>query len=383
MRRGVLAKACKPGQERRVDLPTMGPTTIRRAAEAGLAGIAAEAGLTLVLERDLVRSIADELGLFVVGIDARVSRPCVMLVAAEPSGDALGASLADALLARSDVRLIGVGGPLMAQRGIVSPFDISPLSVLGIVDALAAYPHVRKRAQDVGEYAARERPDAGRADRFLGFQPARRAPPFAGRARQACVSSNMSGPKCGPRARAAPGPWRERSITCSRSTVSMRRGSKGPDSATTFVGNPVLAACPARSDPDRIRGLIGASPDDPLLVIAPGSRRGEVERLMGPFEQAAQILAADRPQLKFVVLAADAVADLVSARVAAWRVATPTIIGEAGRSDAMAAATAALACSGTITTEFALAGAPVVVAYRLDRPTALIAKLLIRTPISH
>jgi DUF1009 family protein len=70
-RRGVLAKACKPGQERRVDLPTMGPMTVRRAAEAGLAGIAAEAGSTLVLERDQVRSLADELGLFVVGVADR------------------------------------------------------------------------------------------------------------------------------------------------------------------------------------------------------------------------------------------------------------------------------------------------------------------------
>lgn len=70
-KRGVLAKACKPGQERRVDLPTLGPMTIRRAAEAGLAGIVGEAGLTLVLERNLVKSLADELGLFVVGVDAR------------------------------------------------------------------------------------------------------------------------------------------------------------------------------------------------------------------------------------------------------------------------------------------------------------------------
>lgn len=67
-RRGVLAKVCKPGQERRVDLPTLGPATVRRAAEAGLAGIAGEAGLTLLLERELVRALADELGLFVVGV---------------------------------------------------------------------------------------------------------------------------------------------------------------------------------------------------------------------------------------------------------------------------------------------------------------------------
>jgi DUF1009 family protein len=67
-RRGVLLKWAKPGQERRVDLPTIGPRTVEGAAEAGLAGIAVEAGGTLVLERaELVRR-ADALGLFVVGL---------------------------------------------------------------------------------------------------------------------------------------------------------------------------------------------------------------------------------------------------------------------------------------------------------------------------
>ncbi|MDB5483373.1 MAG: hypothetical protein JWO83_4426 [Caulobacteraceae bacterium] len=66
--RGVLAKASKPGQELRVDLPTVGPETIRRAAEAGLAGIAGEAGQILVLDRDETRRLADQAGLFVLGV---------------------------------------------------------------------------------------------------------------------------------------------------------------------------------------------------------------------------------------------------------------------------------------------------------------------------
>jgi len=70
-RRGVLAKACKPGQERRVDLPTIGPGTVRRAAEAGLAGIVGEAGLTLVLERERVVALAEDLGIFVVGVPSK------------------------------------------------------------------------------------------------------------------------------------------------------------------------------------------------------------------------------------------------------------------------------------------------------------------------
>ena len=68
-RRGILAKVCKPGQETRVDLPTIGPRTVRGASTAGLAGIAGEAGRILVLERAEVIALADELGLFVIGVE--------------------------------------------------------------------------------------------------------------------------------------------------------------------------------------------------------------------------------------------------------------------------------------------------------------------------
>ncbi|WP_174300493.1 LpxI family protein [Caulobacter sp. S45] len=65
---GVLVKWPKPIQERRVDLPTLGPATVEGAAAAGLAGIAAEAGGLLVLQREAVVALADRLGLFVVGL---------------------------------------------------------------------------------------------------------------------------------------------------------------------------------------------------------------------------------------------------------------------------------------------------------------------------
>ena len=66
---GVLAKTPKPIQETRVDLPTIGPATVEAVARAGLAGIVGEAGRLLVLERERVAELADELGVFVVGVD--------------------------------------------------------------------------------------------------------------------------------------------------------------------------------------------------------------------------------------------------------------------------------------------------------------------------
>jgi DUF1009 family protein len=65
---GVLVKLCKPGQDRRVDLPTIGVETVRQAAQAGLRGVAVEAGAALVVDLDAVVKLADAEGLFVAGI---------------------------------------------------------------------------------------------------------------------------------------------------------------------------------------------------------------------------------------------------------------------------------------------------------------------------
>ena len=69
-RRGVLAKAAKPIQETRVDLPTIGLGTLQRAARAGLAGIVGEAGHVLVVDREQLVAMADDLGLFVYGVES-------------------------------------------------------------------------------------------------------------------------------------------------------------------------------------------------------------------------------------------------------------------------------------------------------------------------
>lgn len=70
---GVLVKSVKPGQDRRADLPTIGPETVRHAAEAGLAGIAYDAGGTILAEREACIARADELGLFLLGFDPELT----------------------------------------------------------------------------------------------------------------------------------------------------------------------------------------------------------------------------------------------------------------------------------------------------------------------
>src|SRR5450755_1523457 len=95
-------------------------------------------------------------------VGTEMAAPCIMLVAAEASGDHLGAGLARALRTRlgPEARFVGVGGARMAAEGIESPFDIRSLSVLGLVEGLLAYPRVLRRAADTAALARRERPDA-------------------------------------------------------------------------------------------------------------------------------------------------------------------------------------------------------------------------------
>ena len=72
-RRGVLGKAPKPIQDRRIDLPTFGPETVRRAAAAGLSGLAMEAGAALILDREALVEAADAAGVFLLSLEATTS----------------------------------------------------------------------------------------------------------------------------------------------------------------------------------------------------------------------------------------------------------------------------------------------------------------------
>jgi len=148
---------------------------------------------------------------------------------------------------------------------------------------------------------------------------------------------------------------------------------------TTFVGDATLALDFAEADGERLRREIAAADGDILLVL-PGSRPGEIRRVLPPFEAAVRRLLADRPNLHVVVAAAPTVAETVKALVSAWPDRSHVVEGADRKLDAMKAATVALACSGTVTTEVALAGCPMVVGYRLGPMTHAVLKRLVRTP---
>jgi lipid-A-disaccharide synthase len=311
-----------------------------------------------------------------------VSGPvCIMLVAAEASGDVLGAQLARALkrrLGEGSVRFVGVGGVQMAAEGVASPFDTNQLSVLGLFEGLMAYPRVRARVKDTLALAERERPDIVVLIDSWGFTL---------RVAQGLKAWDPSLPIV---KYVAPQVWASRpkrartlaatvdhllSIHAFDAPYFEREGLK-----TTFVGAAALARDTSRADAERFRRSIGAGPDDPILLVLPGSRPAEIARMTPPFEAAVALLVAERPDLRVVMPAAASVAQALKAKVAGWAHPVQLIEDEALKYDAMKAATVALACSGTVTTELAMAGCPMVVAYRIGPVTYALLKRLVRTP---
>jgi lipid-A-disaccharide synthase len=303
-----------------------------------------------------------------------------MLVAVEPSGDRLGAALAGALRERlgPDLRLVGVGGPLMAAQGVVSPFDPASLAVLGVFNAVAVYPEVLRRARQTAAIARAERPDAAILIDAWGFNL--RVAHRLRRIDPALPLVKYVAPQVW-----ATRPGRARTLARAVDHLLTIHSFDAPyfeavGLPTTFVGNPALNRDFSAADPAGFRAAIGAGPGDRILLVLPGSRAGEVDRLMPVFGDAVRRLSAGRPDLRVALGVADGVAGRLTARLATWPRRPFLVEGEAARLSAMRAATVALACSGTVTTELALAGCPMVVAYKLGPLTHLVAKALIRTP---
>jgi lipid-A-disaccharide synthase len=304
----------------------------------------------------------------------------VMLVAAEASGDERGAGLIMALRRRlgDGVRFVGVGGPRMAELGVESPFDITELSILGLFDGLMAYGRVKRRVADTVALAARDKPDVAVLIDSWGFTVR-----VADGLRKAVPGVKLV-KYVGPQVFAAR-PGRARTLARAVDHLLTIHSFDAPyfereGLPTTFVGNSALMTDFCKASGARFRKAIGAAKDDPVLLVLPGSRPSEVRRLTPAFEGAMQRLRASHPGLHIAIVAADTVADFVRAWAVGLPFRTHLIEGDQAKHDAMKGSTVALACSGTVSIELALAGLPMVIAYRLDPVTYAIALHMIKTP---
>ena len=311
-----------------------------------------------------------------------VGRPLrLFLVAAEPSGDALGAGLIRALRELDPDRFecVGVGGAQMAGEGVVSPFDISELAILGIVEGLKAYPRVIKLADLTAAHAAELRPDAAILIDSWGFtlrvaQRLKRQSPDL-------PIVKYLGPQVW-----ATRPGRAKTLAATVDHVLTLQPFEAPyyepvGLPATFVGHPVLDRV-EEGDAAGFRVRHGILERQRVLALLFGSRRAEVRRLAPVFGEVIERLNQRYgEELVIVSPLAGSVATQVRAYAAEdSRLHGAMLIDEDERVDVFAAADASIACSGTVTTQLAMAGVPTVVAYKLSLVTWLIAKVIYKAP---
>lgn len=301
--------------------------------------------------------------------------PLIFLTAGEPSGDLLGARLMAAAKQRTGgrIRFAGIGGPRMTAEGLDSLFPMEELSVFGAAEILPKARQLLGRVRQT-------------AERMLALSPAAAvtidAPAFNFR-----VGKRLAGRSFPLIHYVAPQVWAWRP---GRARVIARfldhlivllpfepAYFQREGLPCTFVGHPILESGADHGDGPGFRQRHGIPAESRLLAILPGSRRSEITRLLDGFGATAALLAADRPDLQVAVPTVGATHARVAEAVRAWPVPVHLVEGDREKYDAFAAADAALAASGTVTLELAMAGVPMVVGYRLNPMTYAYAKALV------
>lgn len=299
--------------------------------------------------------------------------PLIFLVAGEPSGDLLGARLMAALkvATRGRVRFAGIGGAAMAEQGLESQFPLSDLAVMGIVEVI---PHARlilRRVRETAEAVKRLRPAV-----VVTID----APAFSFR-----VGRKLKGAGIPLVHYVAPSVWawrprRAKMIAQFLDHLLVFLPFEPPyftreGLAATFVGHPAAEA--PTGDRAAFRARHGIPDGAPVLVMLPGSRRGEVRRHLPIFRATIARLAQHVPNLRVVVPTVPTVDREVRAAVAEFPLPVLAVCADE-KYDAFAAGDLALAASGTVVLELAAAGLPMVVTYRVSPLSAWIARRMVK-----
>ncbi|MGR3615812.1 MAG: lipid-A-disaccharide synthase [Paracoccaceae bacterium] len=308
----------------------------------------------------------------------------VFILAGEPSGDRLGGALMVGLRQLvPDVEFQGVGGPEMRSQGLNSLFPMEELSIMGLVEVLPKYRHLKRRIAETAQAALKMQPDV-----MITID----SPDFSLRvAKLVKEGSNIRTVHY-----VAPSVWAWRP----KRAVKMAKvidhvlallpfeppymTAHGMD--CDFVGHPVVAEPMAtESEVAEFRGKQGLG-DSPYLLLLPGSRRGEVSRLIEVFLDTAEKFVDQHPDFKIVLPAAGPVVGLVKGELEKRNLAV-TVLDPTGKDGAViaaqkraafAGASLALAASGTVSLELAAAGTPMVIGYRLNWLTWQMAKYLVK-----
>lgn len=299
----------------------------------------------------------------------------IAIVAGEESGDQLGADLIPALRRHyPNARFAGIGGSRMQAQGFESWYDMRALSLFGFAEVVRHLPRLLKLRRELVARLIAEKPlvvigiDA--PDFNLGVE--KRAK-HAGLPTVHYVSPSIWA-------------WREKradKIGASVDRVLCLFPMEPPIYArhgidARFVGHPLADRFPLVSDRVPARRALQLPLDVPVLAVLPGSRHSELERLAGPFLEAARRVAAALPGLRIVIPAANsrAMATLKPLLARGPQDETAPILLDGHAHEAMLAADVVLLASGTATLEAMLAKRPMVVGYRVSPLSYRIARML-------
>ena len=280
----------------------------------------------------------------------------VFLIAGEASGDKLGGALMAGLKSlRSDVTFDGVGGPLMQAEGLESRFPMDELSVMGLAEILPKYRALKARIREMAEAIIATKPDV-----LITID----SPDFCLRvARLVKASTNIRTVHyVAPTVRA----WRPKRAEKMAGHIDHVLAlfpfepplMQAAGMACDFVGHPVVAEPVASAEEASALG------EGTVILVLPGSRKGEVTRLSDRLGEAAAMIAAKVPDARFVIPTTANVHHLVQDRVQHWSVPV-TVLPPASADKAawFKRADVALAASGTVSLELAAADTPMVIAY--------------------
>ena len=302
----------------------------------------------------------------------------LMLVCGEPSGDALGAQLMAGIrqIAGKDVRFVGVGGSAMAAQGLKSLFPLDATAVMGLREVVPRIPEILRRVRAVADYALATKPDV-----VVCID----SPDFTHRIAQRLHRIN---PEIATVNYVAPQVWASRQYRARKMSryfdlVLALLPFEAPffeahGLHARFVGHPVVERAAGMAGGEALRERLGIPTGAPVVAVLPGSRMSEIRPLLPIFRDAIAQIRADVPDVMCILPAVPHLSPEIQKMAQRWPVPLHIVEAEADKFAAFGAADAALAASGTVTTELALAGTPMVVAYRIGWLTALLMRPLIR-----
>jgi lipid-A-disaccharide synthase len=303
----------------------------------------------------------------------------IAVVAGEESGDLLGADMVGALRRATgrDVDLVGVGGRHLGALGLVSLFDAGDIALMGLSAVLRQLPRLMRRISLTADAIVRAKPDClvtiDSPDFSLRVaRKVRAADPSIPIVHYVCPSVWAWRPGRAPAMR----PYVDR-ILCLLPFE--------PDELARLGGPPgVFVGHRLSSDPGVLAAArMQAAPRDlspgreKTLLLLPGSRRGEVLRLIEPFGETVSALRARGHRLRLLLPTVPHVAQMVHESIKSWPQQPEVVLDAAGKWQAFGEADAALIASGTVSLELALSGVPMISCYKLD-PVMRVAQGLVR-----